>query len=518
MPLFRSRLEPRTRATRLMATSTTAGRPAGLDSQDAQSRLRLIVDPGARLLAVRHPVRPPLLPAGRQRRGLPGAGRVPVRARDRRAAPAGPGRRRPWVALWSPTAARGWCRSTGRCSARWTRTCGGPLLVARVAHAVGLPTQKVEGGGGRLLTCGAEGSVAGTCWNGSPFQPVPHRHRRRASSVALLILEQPEDFPAVLAEQQSVHTCPVPYGINLAHVLGYLSPITEDELDVATDEGGTPRSTAPPAVGRAGVEKQYDQWLRGMPGYQRVAVDSMGRVLGEDSDADGPAGRHPGHLDRRQGPGRGRAAARARRSRPRAQTYDKVTRPELRGRLGSRRRAWRPGRAGSSRWPASRRTTPTCGSAASARSSSAGSTPRRPAPPCSSRATQGQFAPGSTWKPIMTVGALNNGFCREHPAATARPGCRSGNRVVQELRVGVLRLHRLRPGARRSPATPSSTGSASTSGRGTAPTRPTSNAKDPLVAEAKSFGFGSRDRRRPTRRGDAAGSPTGTGSSPTSSR
>ena len=36
--------------------------------------------------------------------------------------------------------------------------------------------------------------------------------------------------------------------------------------------------------------------------------------------------------------------------------------------------------------------------------------------PLLSRATQGQFAPGSTWKPFMTAGALNNGFSDEHPA------------------------------------------------------------------------------------------------------
>ena len=97
------------------------------------------------------------------------------------------------------------------------------------------------------------------------------------------MLEQPEDYPGVLAEQQSVRAYPRPFGINLAHVLGYLSPITEDEYDARRRSATTARSTAPPSVGRAGVEKQYDEWLRGLPGYRRVAVDSMGRVLGDDS-------------------------------------------------------------------------------------------------------------------------------------------------------------------------------------------------------------------------------------------
>ena len=88
------------------------------------------------------------------------------------------------------------------------------------------------------------------------------------------------------------------------------------------------------------------------------------------------------------------------------------------------------------------------------------------------RATQGQFAPGSTWKPIMTTGALNNGF-----SPSTRLDCSSGfqvgNRLVQELRVGVLRARSGSTVRCRSPATRSSTASATSSGRGTAPTRVT---------------------------------------------
>ena len=97
------------------------------------------------------------------------------------------------------------------------------------------------------------------------------------------MLEQPEDFPGVLAEQQSVRAYPAPYGINVAHVLGYLSPITEEEYDQAKQDGDRSVNGAS-VVGRAGVEKEYDAWLRGMPGYQQVAVDSMGRVIGDEAE------------------------------------------------------------------------------------------------------------------------------------------------------------------------------------------------------------------------------------------
>ena len=140
----------------------------------------------------------------------------------------------------------------------------------------------------RLVTCGDPGSVAGTCWNGSPYQPVPVARDVR-QPVALRILEQPEDYPAMLAEQETVRAYPRPFGINLAHLLGYLSPITEDEYDAALDNGDRSVNGAS-SVGRAGVEKQYDAWLRGMPGYRSVAVDSMGRVLGDDGELAGQPG------------------------------------------------------------------------------------------------------------------------------------------------------------------------------------------------------------------------------------
>ena len=104
---------------------------------------------------------------------------------------------------------------------------------------------------------------------------------------ALRILEQPEDYPSVLAEQQSVRASltvrrqPRPR----ARLPG---PITEDEFDQAKADDRSVNGAS--SVGRAGVEKEYDTWLRGMPGYRRVAVDSMGRVLGDDSEVQGQPG------------------------------------------------------------------------------------------------------------------------------------------------------------------------------------------------------------------------------------
>lgn len=64
-----------------------------------------------------------------------------------------------------------------------------------------------------------------------------------------------------------------------SHVVGYLSRITEDELEGLSDYGYGPRDL----MGRSGIEKRYDAYLRGADGGTQIEVDSRGRqtrVLG----------------------------------------------------------------------------------------------------------------------------------------------------------------------------------------------------------------------------------------------
>ena len=52
--------------------------------------------------------------------------------------------------------------------------------------------------------------------------------------------------------------------------------------------------------------------------------------------------------------------------------------------------------------------------------------------PLLGRATQGQFAPGSTWKPFMTAGALTHGYSTD-----TRLNCSSAFRVGNRLTIGL---------------------------------------------------------------------------------
>ncbi|KRA39368.1 MULTISPECIES: penicillin-binding protein 2 [unclassified Nocardioides] len=279
-------------------------------------------------------------------------------------------------------------------------------LLRRTGKAIRMRVSAIQA---KLLLCGDSGAIAGECWNGSPFQALPVALDVKESA-ALRILEQPEDFPGVVVDRQSVRQYPSPYGVNAAHLLGYVSPITKDELDEAEDAGDSSVNGAS-VVGRAGVEKEYDEWLRGQPGYQQVAVDSRGRVREDVSDLEArPGDTLVSTIDARvQGIVETQLAKMIKTQR---NTLDPVTKRKFEADSGAA--IVMEAKTGRIIAMASQPTYDpgvwvggiTDKQLERLYSEAAGT-------PLLSRAFQGQFAPGSTWKPFMTVGALTNGFSRD---------------------------------------------------------------------------------------------------------
>ncbi len=356
------------------------------------------------------------------------------------------------------------------------------VLVGRLSDVVDVGPAAIRR---KLVTCGETGSVPGTCWNGSPYQPVPVASDVK-QAVALRILEQPEDYPAILAEQQSVRAYPAPYGINLAHVLGYLSPITESEYDRATKDGDRSVNGAS-SVGRAGVEKEYDRWLRGMPGYKSVAVDSMGRVLGDDSEVAGqPGDTLVTTIDAKvQGIVERQLADTIKLAR---QTYDPVTHRNYRADSGAV--VVMEAKTGRLVAMASQPTyDPGVWVGGITKKQLARLYSEKAGNPLLGRATQGQFAPGSTWKPIMTVGALNNGFSPD-TKLDCSSGVQVGNRLFKNYESASYGYIGFDQALQLSCDTFFyRVGLHFWQKYGSDPTNV--DAKDPLVQEAKNFGFGS---------------------------
>ncbi|MFJ5207343.1 penicillin-binding protein 2 [Streptomyces nigra] len=149
----------------------------------------------------------------------------------------------------------------------------GKAVLTKLAGVLGMKPAEVMG---KVRLC--DSKTPQPCWNGSPYQPIPITDEATPKQ-ALQIRERAEDFPGITAEPQALRRYPSPGGANTAQVLGYLSPVTDEELQQAQDtDSPYLRSDQ---VGRSGLERQYDKALRGKAGVTRYEVDNLGRVIGE---------------------------------------------------------------------------------------------------------------------------------------------------------------------------------------------------------------------------------------------
>jgi penicillin-binding protein 2 len=121
----------------------------------------------------------------------------------------------------------------------------------------------------RTRLCGEleKGKRAG-CWTGSRFQPIPIT-KDADPTLALQIVERSDRFPGIDAQPIAIRSYPEIVGVNAAHLLGYIGPLTDGDL--AGDNGRSYFRSE--SIGKAGLEVQYDEFLRGSPGIKTVIVD-----------------------------------------------------------------------------------------------------------------------------------------------------------------------------------------------------------------------------------------------------
>jgi penicillin-binding protein 2 len=149
---------------------------------------------------------------------------------------------------------------------------GGVGVLHRLAALLGMPYQKLTE---EVRTCTAK--VRQPCWSGSPYQPIPV-DQNVSDQVALQVMESPKEYPGVTAQVQPVTNFVQPTSTATAQVLGYLQPITAQEMK----QRGLPETgfSGVDLVGQAGLEAQYDQELRGTTGDKTVSVNAAGQVTG----------------------------------------------------------------------------------------------------------------------------------------------------------------------------------------------------------------------------------------------
>ncbi|MEV7613611.1 penicillin-binding protein 2 [Streptomyces sp. NPDC089799] len=158
----------------------------------------------------------------------------------------------------------------------------GKAVLTRLAGVLNMDPQEVRD---KIRLC--DSKTPKPCWNGSPYQPIPVT-LEATTQQALTIRERPEDFPGITAEPTAVRRYPAPGGARTAQVLGYLSPVTDDEIQKAKDTD-SPHLRSD-QVGRSGIERTYDKQLRGKAQVTSYEVDNLGRVMGQTQSDPGVAG------------------------------------------------------------------------------------------------------------------------------------------------------------------------------------------------------------------------------------
>lgn len=104
------------------------------------------------------------------------------------------------------------------------------------------------------------------------FQTVEVRSNVPYSVIAT-IAENIDELPGVSWQSKPIRNY-VETG-SMSHVVGYVGDITREELKIFFNKGYTANSL----IGKTGIEKQYDELLRGVDGFEYRTVDVKGRFI-----------------------------------------------------------------------------------------------------------------------------------------------------------------------------------------------------------------------------------------------
>jgi len=145
-------------------------------------------------------------------------------------------------------------------------------LLSRLASILGLPLDQLERKVPRSIYF--------------LYQPVEIAINVSFSTISVLS-EQADSLPGVFWESKPLRN--YPDSGSLAHIIGYVGSITRDELTVLYNQGYQQGDI----IGKSGIEKQYDELLRGKEGRETRTVDVRGRnVAGDNTRINPEAGKN----------------------------------------------------------------------------------------------------------------------------------------------------------------------------------------------------------------------------------
>lgn len=102
----------------------------------------------------------------------------------------------------------------------------------------------------------------------------------------IVLAERADEFSGVGTVIRSVRT--YPYGDLAAHILGYVSLLSEEQYELLADNPKTYRRND--EIGQTGIEASFESVLRGTPGFTRLEVDNVGDPVAVLDQVDPVAG------------------------------------------------------------------------------------------------------------------------------------------------------------------------------------------------------------------------------------
>lgn len=134
-------------------------------------------------------------------------------------------------------------------------------MLRRVSQILGVPLRKVR----RKFNEQAESD---------PLTPVAIKTGVSDLKIAYL-MEHQNEFPGLQISETSLRS--YERGNLAAQIVGHVGEISREQLETRAEAGYAPGDR----IGQTGIEAAYDGYLRGTPGVGRVYVDALGRVTSE---------------------------------------------------------------------------------------------------------------------------------------------------------------------------------------------------------------------------------------------
>ncbi len=133
-----------------------------------------------------------------------------------------------------------------------------PEVFPRLAQLLNMPEREIR----KRMSSGRE----------YPFAPAIIREDI-PQELAFEIEERRPELPGVSVRVEGIRS--YPYGETASHVIGYIGTINRTEYDrLDRDRFGVSSK-----IGRAGIEKVFDEFLRGWRGGEQIEVDARGQMV-----------------------------------------------------------------------------------------------------------------------------------------------------------------------------------------------------------------------------------------------